>query len=108
MKNMPDLLTLVALAVVAYAIADVCHEGFGHVPTCALVGGPPLVLNSMQFEGDTEGLPALANRLIAAGGTVANLVAAVLAPPFMRWARDRSAATWSDVGCAEVKVDFRE
>jgi hypothetical protein len=94
MKNRPDLLTLAAIAVVAYAVADVFHEGFGHAGTCALLGGRPLVLTSMQFEGDTEGLPALANRLIAAGGTVANLVAAALVWPLLRWGQDRSPATW--------------
>lgn len=94
MKHRPDLLTLAAIAVVAYALADVVHEGFGHAGTCALVGGRPRVLTSMNFEGDTEGLPALGNRLIAAGGSVANLMAAALALPFLRWGRDRSAATW--------------
>jgi hypothetical protein len=94
MKNGPDLLTLAALAVVAYALADVVHEGLGHGGTCALVGGRPRVLSSMHFEGDTEGLPARADRLIAAGGTVANLIAAVLALPLLRWSRDRSPATW--------------
>jgi hypothetical protein len=94
MKNRPDLLTLAALAVVAYALADVFHEGFGHAGTCVLVGGRPLVLSSMHFDGDTEGLPALADRLIAAGGTAGNLIAAALALPFLRWGRVRSPATW--------------
>jgi hypothetical protein len=94
MKHGPDLLTLASLAVVAYALADVVHEGFGHAGTCLLVGGRPLVLTSTQFVGDTEGLPARADRLIAAGGTVANLVAAALAVPFLRWSRDRSPAIW--------------
>jgi hypothetical protein len=94
MKNRPDLLTLAAIGVVAYALADVFHEGFGHAGTCALVGGRPLVLTSMDFQGDTEGLPALANRLIAAGGSVANLIAAALALPFLKRGRDRSTAAW--------------
>jgi hypothetical protein len=94
MKNRPDLFTLVAIAVVAYALADVVHEGFGHGGTCVLVGGRPLVLSSMHFEGDTERLPPRANRLIAAGGTLANLIAAALALPVLRWSRDRSPATW--------------
>jgi hypothetical protein len=94
MKNTPDLLTLAALAVIAYALADVIHEGFGHAGTCALVGGRLRLLTSMQFEGETEGLPAHAHRLIAAGGTIANLVAAALAMLILRWSRDRSPATW--------------
>jgi hypothetical protein len=94
MKNQPDLLTLAALAVVAYAVANVVHEGLGHAGICALVGGRPRVLTSMHFEGDTEGLPAVADRLIAAGGTIANLAAAALALPFLTRARDGSPATW--------------
>jgi hypothetical protein len=94
MKNRPDLLTLASLAVVAYALANVIHEGLGHAGTCVLVGGKPLVLTSMQFEGDTEGLSPIADRLIAAGGTIANLVAAALALPLLRKSRERSPATW--------------
>jgi hypothetical protein len=95
MKNGPDLLTLASLALVAYALANVVHEGIGHGGTCLLVGGRPLVLTSMHFQGDTEGLPARADRLIAAGGTIANLVAAALALPWLRWGRDRSPAAWT-------------
>jgi len=94
MENRPDLLTLASLAVVAYALANVVHEGLGHAGTCILVGGKPQVLSSMHFEGDTEGLPPLADRLVAAGGTVANLIAAAVALPFLRRGRDRSPATW--------------
>src|SRR5262249_9107315 len=89
MKNRPDLLTLASLAVVAYALANVIHEGLGHAGTCVLVGGKPLVLTSMHFEGDTEGLSPIADRLIAAGGTIANLVAAALVLPFLRSSRER-------------------
>ena len=94
MKNRPDILTLAALAVVVYAIADVIHEGIGHGLTCVLVGGKPLLLTSMHFEGYTATLPPLANRLIAAGGAVANLVSAGLALPFLRRDRERSPSTW--------------
>src|SRR6516164_9848737 len=94
MTNRPDLPTLAALAVVAYALADLVHEGLGHGGTCLLVGGRPRVLTSMHFEGDTEGLPPLANRLIAAGGAVANLLAAAVALAFLRLSRDRSPAAW--------------
>jgi hypothetical protein len=90
----PNLLTLAALAVVAYATANVIHEGLGHGATCLLVGGRPIVLTSMHFNGDTEGLGELANRLIAAGGTVANLIAGVIAFFILQRARDASPAKW--------------
>jgi hypothetical protein len=90
----PDLLTLAALAVVVYATGDVIHEGLGHGGTCVLVGGRPIVLTSMHFDGDTEGLGELANRLIAAGGTVANLIAGVIALFVLQHARATTPATW--------------
>ena len=69
-----DLLTVAALGLVAYALANPLHEGLGHGGACLLVGGKPLVLSSMHFDGDTKGLPRGANRLIAAGGTLVNLL----------------------------------
>jgi hypothetical protein len=68
-----DLLTVAAMGLVAYALANLFHEGLGHGGACLLVGGKPLVLSSLHFDGDTEGLPLGANRLIAAGGTLVNL-----------------------------------
>ena len=56
MRAKPDLLTLAAVAIVAYAVANVIHEGLGHAGTCVLVGGRPTVLSSMHFDGDTEGV----------------------------------------------------
>jgi hypothetical protein len=73
------LLTVAAIGVVAYALANLLHEGVGHGGTCLLVGGKPLVLSSMHFDGDTKGLPRGANRLIAAEGTRANLLAGRIA-----------------------------
>jgi hypothetical protein len=69
-----DLLTVAALGLVAYALANLLHEGLGHGGACLLVGGKPLVLSSLHFAGDTEGLPRVANRFIAAGGTLVNLL----------------------------------
>jgi hypothetical protein len=74
-----DLLTVAAVGLVAYALANLLHEGLGHGGACLLVGGKPLVLSSMHFDGDTEGLPGGANRLIAAGGTLVNLLAGGIA-----------------------------
>ena len=69
-----DLLTVAAMGLVAYALANPLHEGLGHGGACLLVGGKPLVLSSLHFDGDTKGLPRGANRLIAAGGTLVNLL----------------------------------
>jgi hypothetical protein len=69
-----DLLTVAAIGLVAYALANLLHEGLGHGGACLLVGGKPRVLSSLHFDGDTEGLSRGANRLIAAGGTLVNLL----------------------------------
>ncbi|HXH28971.1 MAG TPA: hypothetical protein VNL37_07995, partial [Candidatus Polarisedimenticolia bacterium] len=53
----PDLPTLAAVAVVAYALSNVIHEGLGHGGACRLVGGTPRLLTSMTFDGDLSRLP---------------------------------------------------
>jgi len=68
-----DLLTVAALGVVAYALANILHEGLGHGGACLVVGGQPRILSSLHFHGDTTGLAPWALRLIGAGGTLVNL-----------------------------------
>lgn len=64
----PDLLTIAAIAVAATVVANVIHEGLGHGGMCAATGGQPLVLSTVHFECSLD------NRLVAAGGTLANLI----------------------------------
>jgi hypothetical protein len=78
------LLTIVSVAAIAYALATVVHEGAGHGGACVLTGCKPQLVTSMQFLGDESGLPATASRIIAAGGSVANVVAAAVALLVMR------------------------
>jgi hypothetical protein len=67
-----DLWTVAGIAVVAFAIANIFHEGLGHGGACVLNGGHPLVLSSVHFECSIE------NRWIASGGTIANFILAVI------------------------------
>jgi hypothetical protein len=64
----PDLLTIAAIAIVATVIADFIHEGLGHGGMCVATGGRPLVLSTVHFECSAD------TRLVAAGGTLANLM----------------------------------
>jgi hypothetical protein len=64
----PDLLTMAAIAIVATVIANVIHEGLGHGGMCVATGGQPLVLSTVHFECSVD------TRLVAAGGTLANLI----------------------------------
>ena len=72
-----DLPTLIAIALVAYAITNVSHEGLGHGGACALVGGKPAGINAVYFDCDESMLGPAAIKWISAAGTVVNLVFAV-------------------------------
>src|SRR3989442_8744490 len=64
-----DVPTVVAIAIVAYVLADVLHEAVGHGGACVLTGGKPLVLSTVHFDcgGDS--------RRGAAGGALVHLPA---------------------------------
>ena len=64
----PNLLTIAAITIAAKVIADFIHEGLGHGGMCVATGGRPLVLSTVHFECSAD------TRLVAAGGTLANLI----------------------------------
>src|SRR5258708_14815834 len=64
----PNLLTIAAITIAATVIADFIHEGLGHGGMCIATGGRPLALSTVYFECSAE------TRLVAAGGTLANLI----------------------------------
>ena len=83
-----DVLTIAAVTIIVWALCSFLHEGVGHGGACLLVGGRPKVLSSMNFVGDTQGLPGWAPRLEAAGGPLVNLIAAGLSFWTLRRLRD--------------------
>jgi hypothetical protein len=64
-----DPFTVGAIAMLAYMLGNVLHEGAGHGGACLLVGAKPLVLSSVHFECSED------SRLVMAGGTLVNLLA---------------------------------
>ena len=82
-----DRITLVAIAVVAYALANLVHEGLGHGGACLLVGGRPVALSAIHFESDLGSLDVTTRQWLAAGGTIANLMLGVLALVALRASR---------------------
>jgi hypothetical protein len=66
--HQPDLLTIAAIAIAATVITDFIHEGLGHGGMCVATGGQPLAVSTVHFECGAE------TRLVAAGGTLANLI----------------------------------
>ena len=64
----PDLLTVAAITIVATVIANLIHEGLGHGGMCVATGGRALALSTVHFDCSAD------TRLVAAGGTLANLI----------------------------------
>ena len=77
-RSLPDLLTVTAIALVAYAASNVSHEAVGHGGACVALGGKPNVLSSVHFDCGAEAISALARRGVAAAGTIANFIAGAL------------------------------
>lgn len=77
--SLPDLLTVIAIALTAYAASNVLHEAVGHGGACVVLGGKPLVLSSVHFDCGEQAMSALAQRGVAAAGTVVNFLAGALA-----------------------------
>ena len=67
-----DVLTIIAISIVAYAVANLLHEGAGHGGACVLTGGHARELSSAAFDCDRD------TRLIAAAGTLVNFAAGFL------------------------------
>lgn len=61
-----------AIAVVAFAIANVMHEG-AHGVACVLAGGKPIAFSAIHFDCDEAAIDEKAGKWISAAGTLANL-----------------------------------
>lgn len=64
-----DALTVASLAVFAYMLGNLLHEGAGHGGACLLTGAKAVAISSVSFECSAEG------GLVSAGGTLVNLLA---------------------------------
>ena len=67
-----DPFTIGAIAILAYMLGNVLHEGLGHGGACLLVAGKPLALSSVYFECSAD------SRFVMAAGTLMNLLAGAL------------------------------
>ena len=82
-----DRATVIGIAIVAYCIANLVHEGIGHGFACALAGGRPTALNAVYFSCGEADMTEGGKRVLAAGGSVANLALAIIAWAGMRFRR---------------------
>jgi hypothetical protein len=67
-----DVLTVCAISLLAAILANVVHEGLGHAATALLTGAKSGVLTTVAWSSDFD------SRLVAAGGTLANLAVAMV------------------------------
>src|SRR5215467_12566004 len=67
-----DVLTVCAISVLAGTIANVLHEGLGHAATALLTGARSGVLSTVAWSSAQD------SRLVAAGGTLANIAAGLV------------------------------
>src|SRR6266851_6025750 len=67
-----DVLTVCAISFLAEILGNVLHEGFGHAATALLAGAKSGVLTTVAWSSDFD------SRLVAAGGTLANLAASIV------------------------------
>jgi hypothetical protein len=81
-KLADDTLTLVALGIVAFVVADMTHEALGHGLAVLAVGAKPVMLTTCFFRSTGS-----ASRWIPAAGGIANLVVGLVSVLALRLLR---------------------
>jgi hypothetical protein len=76
-----DRPTIVAMAVLAYIVQDVLHEGLGHGVTAWLSGAHQLTISTVALQSDID------TRWISANGTLVNLATAAILWPVLTYFR---------------------
>jgi hypothetical protein len=77
-----NTLTLIALGILAFILADTTHEAVGHGLATLAVGGTPVLLTSSYFSASGH-----YSRWIPAGGGIANVIVGLVALGCARLAR---------------------
>jgi len=82
-----DLLTIIAISVVALMISTMLHEGLGHGAVALLTGAASGTLSTVAWSSPFD------SRLVAAGGTIVNLITGFVCWLALRAAHNNSATT---------------
>jgi hypothetical protein len=77
-----DRVTVIAIAAIACVVQDVLHEGLGHGVTAWLSGARSVTMSTVALQSDID------TRLIAANGTLVNLLFAAIFWLLLRHAGD--------------------
>jgi len=91
------VLTVIAVGIIVHAATALLHEGLGHGGACLLVGGTPLRLTSASFDCNVAPTRVAAGKIVAAGGTIINLITGAIALWLFRRSSDhgtRRFALW--------------
>ena len=88
-----DGATIVAIAVLAYSLANVVHEGLGHGGACLLLGARPTMFNAIFFNYDETTASDAAQRVISAAGSIVNVIVGLPLVALLR-SRARLSARW--------------
>lgn len=83
MKDL-DRVTIIAIAALAYPIANVVHEGLGHGGACLLLGARPTMFNAIFFDYDESTASDTAQRVISAAGSIVNAIVGLAAVALLR------------------------
>jgi hypothetical protein len=67
-----DALTIASIGIVVYILGNIIHEDLGHGGACLLIGGKPLLVTAVSMDCSAE------NRLVIAGGSLMNVLAAAV------------------------------
>ncbi len=76
-----DVLTLCAISILASMLDTMLHEGLGHAAVALLTGAHSGILSTVAWSSEYD------SRLVAAGGTIVNLIAGVAFWLVLRTAR---------------------
>ena len=82
-----DLLTIIAISIVALMLGTMLHEGLGHGAVAMLNGTTSGTLSTVAWSSTHD------SRLVAAGGTIVNLIAGVFFWAALHAVRNASAST---------------
>jgi hypothetical protein len=88
-----DGATIVAIAVLAYSLANVVHEGLGHGGACLLLGARPTMFNAIFFNYDETTASDAAQRGISAAGSIVNVIVGLPLVALLR-SRARLSPRW--------------
>lgn len=82
-----DVATVIAIAVLAYTLSNLTHEGLGHGGAAVLLGARPTMLNAIFFNYDEATASETVQRWISASGSIADLLVGIPALLLVRRAR---------------------